>query len=770
MAQVGYTPIQLYYSNTTTNAPAALANGELAINQADGKLFYRNSAGVVTQFSLTSVTTISFGSTGLTPSTATSGVVSVAGTLAAGYGGTSFSTYATGDLIYASAANTLAKLAAGTNGHVLTLAAGVPTWSAGGAGGVTTISFGSTGLTPSTATSGAVSVAGTLALGNGGTGFSTYAAGDLIYASAVNTLAKLTAGTNGYVLTLAAGVPTWAASTGGVTSFSAGSTGLTPNTATTGAISLAGTLDSAYGGTGFTAYATGDLIYASATNTLAKLAAGTNGYVLTLAAGVPTWAAGGAGGVTTISFGSTGLTPNVATSGAVSVAGTLAAGFGGTGLSAFAIGDTMYASATTPTISKLAIGTAGQVMIVNTGGTAPEWTSQSNLTAGKATNIAGGVAGTMFYNTAADTTTNLAIGSAYNILGVNTGGTSPSWQTLSSLIDNALSASAQGTLIYRDASTWAALAPGASGTFLKANGAAANPSWATVSITGFTSAQNTTAPNATNNVSSLTVSAVSTNAFAAIVPKGTGGLIGAIPDSTATGGDIRGTYSVDLQFTRSASTMVASGTDASLIGGSSNTASSTDSSVVGGNNNNAGAAQSGIFAGANNKTTGAYSAVIGGDFGDDRGLSGALVQGAPGAATLGQYQSRRTQLAAATTDATATRMTTDITAASGTNQLNLAANTAFAFAGIVVAGVTTAGNAKAWNFRGLIKRGAGVGTTAIVGTVAVNIDAADAGASTWAIAVTADTTNGTLAVTATGQAATSIKWTCVITSSEVVTT
>ena len=41
------------------------------------------------------------------------------------------------------------------------------------ADGVTTISFGSTGLTPATATDGAVTVAGTLALANGGTGATT---------------------------------------------------------------------------------------------------------------------------------------------------------------------------------------------------------------------------------------------------------------------------------------------------------------------------------------------------------------------------------------------------------------------------------------------------------------------------------------------------------------------------------------------------------------------------------------------------------------------
>jgi len=49
MAQTGYTPIQLYYSSTTTNAPTAgnLAAGELAINITDGKLFYKDNANAV---------------------------------------------------------------------------------------------------------------------------------------------------------------------------------------------------------------------------------------------------------------------------------------------------------------------------------------------------------------------------------------------------------------------------------------------------------------------------------------------------------------------------------------------------------------------------------------------------------------------------------------------------------------------------------------------------------------------------------------------------
>jgi hypothetical protein len=49
MAATGFTPISLYYSATTTNTPTAgnLVAGELAINTADGRLFYKDSSNVV---------------------------------------------------------------------------------------------------------------------------------------------------------------------------------------------------------------------------------------------------------------------------------------------------------------------------------------------------------------------------------------------------------------------------------------------------------------------------------------------------------------------------------------------------------------------------------------------------------------------------------------------------------------------------------------------------------------------------------------------------
>jgi len=49
MPASGYTPISLYYSSTATNVPlnTSLVSGELAINITDGKLFYKDNAGVV---------------------------------------------------------------------------------------------------------------------------------------------------------------------------------------------------------------------------------------------------------------------------------------------------------------------------------------------------------------------------------------------------------------------------------------------------------------------------------------------------------------------------------------------------------------------------------------------------------------------------------------------------------------------------------------------------------------------------------------------------
>ena len=100
MAAAGFTPISLYYTTTAAAVPVNtnLLAGELALNTTDEKLYFKNAAGVVkllaSNSTTTNVSTISFGTTGLTPATATSGAVTVAGTLALANGGTGATTVA----------------------------------------------------------------------------------------------------------------------------------------------------------------------------------------------------------------------------------------------------------------------------------------------------------------------------------------------------------------------------------------------------------------------------------------------------------------------------------------------------------------------------------------------------------------------------------------------------------------------------------------------------------------------------------------------------
>lgn len=71
--------------------------------------------------------------------------------------------------------------------------------SVGGGSSVSTIGFGTTGLTPSAATSGAVTVAGTLVVANGGTGQTSYTDGQLLIGNTATgglSKATLTAGSN----------------------------------------------------------------------------------------------------------------------------------------------------------------------------------------------------------------------------------------------------------------------------------------------------------------------------------------------------------------------------------------------------------------------------------------------------------------------------------------------------------------------------------------------------------------------------------------------
>jgi hypothetical protein len=159
------------------------------------------------------VASIDFGSTGLLPSIPSVGAVTVGGTLAIAYGGT-------GATSAGSARTALGAASSGANSDITSL----------------------TGLTTA------------LSVAQGGTGQSSYTDGQLLIGNtATGFLSKstLTAGT-GVTITNGNGTITITASGSGVSTFSGGSTGLTPSSATAGAVTLAGTLIAANGGTGLT--------------------------------------------------------------------------------------------------------------------------------------------------------------------------------------------------------------------------------------------------------------------------------------------------------------------------------------------------------------------------------------------------------------------------------------------------------------------------------------------------------------------------------------
>jgi hypothetical protein len=226
------------------------------------------------------------------------------------------------------------------------------------------------GLTVGTATNATTATTSTN-LAGGSTGSVPYQSG-----SGATTF--LSAGTNGQVLTLAAGVPTWStvSGTGDVVGPSSatnnaiaiynGTTGkLIQNSGATisaGVITASGFSGNATSATNIAGGATGSLPYQSGTGATTFLAAGSNGQVLTLSGGVPTWAAvGGTGTVTNVS--------------------ALTLGTSGTDLSS-----TVANSTTTPVIT-LNVPTASAT---NRGVlSAADWTTFNNKGNGTVTSVTG---------------------------------------------------------------------------------------------------------------------------------------------------------------------------------------------------------------------------------------------------------------------------------------------------------------------------------------------------------------------------------------------
>jgi hypothetical protein len=244
MAQATFTPIQLYYSANTGATPSTtnLAAGELAINTADGKLFYKDSSGnlqtIATKAAATNPIAVSTGGTGI--QTLTQGGIA--------YGG----------------ATTYLFTAVGTTGDLLSSnGTGAPTW-------ITPTNLNTASAIVKRDASGNFS-AGTITASLTGTAslatnLAGGALGSMPYQSGAGATTFVPAGSSGTVLTMSSGgVPTWAA---------------------------AGAATSATNLSGGTA---GAVVYQSAPNVTAFLTAGSSGQVLTLtSAQIPAWTTPGA--------------------------------------------------------------------------------------------------------------------------------------------------------------------------------------------------------------------------------------------------------------------------------------------------------------------------------------------------------------------------------------------------------------------------------------------------------------------------------------------
>ena len=269
--------------------------------------------------------------------------------------------------------------------------------------------------------------------------------------------------------------------------------------------------------------------------------------------------------------------------------------------------------------------------------------------------------------------------------------------------------------------------------------------------------------------------AQSPNADFVLQPSGSGGFMLQPPNGATTGGNARGTNSIDLQMVRSAATQVASGDFTFIGGGRRNTATGAVSTVIGGQDNISSGVLSltagGFFAAA----TSSSSTVVGGQENTASNQFSSLTGGVRGVANLysmfshssgrfavnGDSQYTRMVFRRQTTNATPSILTADGGAGSASTRFTLANNSCITFLIQLVARENATGDTAWWKIEGCVKRGASAAATALVGSLYQTTDS-DSGASAWATAVSADTTNGALQIEVTGENLKTIRWTATV--------
>jgi hypothetical protein len=205
---------------------------------------------------------------------------------------------------------------------------------------------------------------------------------------------------------------------------------------------------------------------------------------------------------------------------------------------------------------------------------------------------------------------------------------------------------------------------------------------------------------------------------------------------------------------------IASGAAAIVGGGNANQATNSQATVSGGSSNQATAASATVSGGQSNLASGVASFVSGREntasgpaaIAEGRDalatFHGGLAHGAGKFATQGDAQYQRLIARRITTDATPSLLYLD----GASIQITLPATTTWAFSITVVARRTDSGEeSAAYKFEGVVDRNA---ATALVGTVTKTVLAEDTAAWDCGVAVS----SGALQITATGEAAKTIRW------------
>jgi len=140
-------------------------------------------------------------------------------------------------------------------------------------------------------------------------------------------------------------------------------------------------------------------------------------------------------------------------------------------------------------------------------------------------------------------------------------------------------------------------------------------------LTIFSEISSITSPNNIVPTFGLSARSLSADVDFAIIPKGSGALLTQMPDGSASGGNKRGIYATDWQRDRIGAPEVASGQNATIGGGGSNTASAEYTTVGGGLGN----------------TASVYAAAIGGGEGNTASSDYATIGGGAGNNASGEY-------------------------------------------------------------------------------------------------------------------------------------